>query len=161
MITKKIRKNKKKIDTVDSEIILLLQNDGRISNSAIAKKLGMAESTVRIRLKRLIDNKIVQIVAVSNPFDLGFQVAGNFKITIDLKKKNTIMKELVAIKELWYVVLITGGSDIDADFIVRSFEDLESLIFEKINKIDGINKIETSLIIQYGKHNFNWGTAIT
>lgn len=87
MITKKMRKNKIKIDTVDSEIILLLQNDGRISNSAIAKKLGMAESTVRIRLKRLIDNKIVQIVAVSNPFDLGFQVAGNFKITIDLKKK--------------------------------------------------------------------------
>jgi len=71
------------------------------------------------------------------------------------------MKELVAIKELWYVVLTTGGTDVDADFIIPSFEDLENLIFEKINKIDGIQKIQTSIIMQYGKHNFNWGTAVT
>ncbi len=161
MITKKMRRRPIKIDAVDSEMILMLQKDGRISNIAIAKKLGIAESTVRTRLKRLIDNKIVQIVAVSSPFDLGFQVAGNFKINIDLKKKDTVMKELVAIKELWYVVLTTGGTDVDADFIVPSFEDLEDLIFEKINKIDGIKQIQTSLIMQYGKHAFDWGTAIT
>ena len=155
-----MKKNKLNIDALDSEMILLLQKDGRMSNIAIAKELGIAESTVRTRLKRLIDNKLVQIVAVSNPFDLGFQVAGNFKISIDLKKKDAIMKELVGIKELWYVVLTTGGTDVDADFIVSSFEDLESLIFEKINKIDGINKIETSLIMQYGKHKFDWGTAL-
>jgi len=155
-----MKKNTIKIDAVDSELIFLLQKDGRLSNTAIAKKLGVAESTVRTRLNRLIDQKIIQIVAVSNPFDLGFQVAGNFKINIDLKKKDSIMKELVAIKELWYVVLTTGVTDVDADFIVPSFEDLESLIFEKINKIDGINKIETSLIMQYGKHDFDWGTAI-
>jgi len=154
-------KHKAKIDAVDSEIILLLQKDGRISNTAIAKKLGIAESTVRTRLKRLIDTKIVKIVAVSSPFDLGFQVSGNFKINIDLSKKDMIMKELVAIKELWYVVLTTGGTDVDADFIVPSFDDIEALIFEKINKIDGIVKIQTSLIMQYGKHNFDWGTAIT
>jgi len=125
-----------KIDAVDSEIILLLQNDGRISNTAIAKKLGMAESTVRTRLNRLIKNKTVQIVAVSNPFDLGFQIAGNFKINIDLEKKDAIMTELVAIKELWYVVLTTGGTDVDADFIIPTFQDLEPLLFEKINKPD-------------------------
>jgi Lrp/AsnC family transcriptional regulator for asnA, asnC and gidA len=153
-------KNKIKIDTLDSEIILLLQKNGRISNTAIAKKVGIAESTVRTRLKRLMDEKIVKIVAVSSPFDLGFQVAGNFKINIDLKKKDTIMQELTAIKELWYVVLTTGGTDVDADFIVPSFEELQTLIFEKINKIDGIKKVETSLIMEYGKHNFDWGTAM-
>jgi Lrp/AsnC family transcriptional regulator for asnA, asnC and gidA len=156
-----MKKHKAKIDAVDSQMIQLLQKDGRISNTAISKKLGIAESTVRTRLKRLIDNKIVQIVALSNPFDLGFQVAGNFKISIDLKKKDQIMKELVAIKELWYVVLTTGGTDVDADFIVPSFEDIESLIFEKLNIIDGIKQIETSLIMQYGKHTFEWGTAIS
>lgn len=150
-----------KIDAVDSEIILLLQKDGRISNTAIAKALGLAESTVRTRLNRLIETKTVQIVAVSSPFDLGFQIAGNFKINIDLKKKNTIMKELVAIKELWYVVLTTGGTDVDADFIVPTFHDLEPLLFEKINKIDGIKKIETTLIMKYGKHDFRWGTALS
>ncbi len=150
-----------KIDGVDSKIILLLQNDGRISNTAIARELGIAESTVRTRLKRLIDEKIVKIVALSNPFDLGFQIAGNFKINIDPEKKDAIMEELVAIKELWYVVLTTGGTDIDADFIVPTFQDLEPLLFEKINKIDGIRNVQTSLIMKYGKHDFNWGTVLT
>ncbi len=150
-----------KIDAVDSEIILLLQSDGRIPNKAIAKALGIAESTVRTRLKRLIDNKIVKIIALSNPFDLGFQIAGNFKITIDPKKKDAIIEELVAIDELWYVVLTTGGTDVDADFIVPTFQDLEPLLFSKINKIDGVRNVETNLIMKYGKHDFNWGTALT
>jgi Lrp/AsnC family transcriptional regulator for asnA, asnC and gidA len=67
------KKNKQtlKIDAVDSRIILLLQEDGRMSNKAIARELGIAESTVRTRLKRLIEDRIVKIVALSNPFDLG------------------------------------------------------------------------------------------
>jgi len=67
-----MRNDKIQIDTVDSQMIQLLQKDGRISNIAIAKKIGIAESTVRTRLKRLIDENIIQIVAMSNPFDLGF-----------------------------------------------------------------------------------------
>lgn len=161
MVSNEKRRRKIKIDAVDSEMILLLQKDGRISNTAIAKKIGIAESTVRTRLNRLIDTKVIKIVAVSNPFDLGFQVAGNFKITIDIQKKDAVMKELAAIKELKYVVLTTGGTDVDADFILSSFEDLEPLIFEKINKIDGIKQIETSLILQWGKNEFDWGTVMT
>lgn len=155
-----LRKTRFKIDALDAKMIELLQKDGRISNTALAKKIGIAESTVRTRLKRLIDDKIIKIGAVSNPFDLGFQVAGNFKINIDIKKKDNVMKELVAIKELWYVVLTTGGTDVDADFILPSLKDLEYLIFEKINKIDGILKVQTSLIMDYGKQNHDWGTAI-
>ncbi len=149
-----------KIDALDAKMIRLLQEDGRIANTAMAKHLGIAESTVRTRLKRLMDEKIVKIVAVSNPFDLGFQVVGNLKINIDIKKKDDIMKSLMEIKELWYVVLTTGGTDVDADFIIPSFEDLEELIYGKINKIDGILSIQTSLIMQYGKHDFTWGTAL-
>ena len=161
MVSNEKRRRKIKIDAVDSEMILLLQKDGRISNTDIAKKIGMAESTVRTRLNRLIDNQVIKIVAVSNPFDLGFQVAGNFKITIDIQKKDAVMKKLAAIKELKYVVLTTGGTDVDADFILSSFEDLEPLIFDEINKIDGIKQIETSLILQWGKNEFDWGTVMT
>jgi len=67
-----MKRHEAKIDTVDSQMIQLLQKDGRISNTAIAKKIGIAESTVRTRLKRLMDENIIQIVAMSNPFDLGF-----------------------------------------------------------------------------------------
>ncbi|MCG6929605.1 MAG: Lrp/AsnC family transcriptional regulator [Desulfofustis sp.] len=156
------KKNKQtlKIDAVDSRIILLLQEDGRMSNKAIARELGIAESTVRTRLKRLIEDRIVKIVALSNPFDLGFEIAGNCKINVDQTKQDAIMEELVAIKELWYVALTTGGTDIDVDFIIPTFADLEPLL-ARITKIDGIRKVETNLIMRYGKHEFNWGTVIS
>jgi hypothetical protein len=70
------------------------------------------------------------------------------------------MEELVAIKELWYVALTTGGTDIDVDFIIPTFADLEPLL-ARITKIDGIRKVETNLIMRYGKHEFNWGTVIS
>lgn len=149
-----------KIDAVDSKIILLLQEDGRMSNKSIARELGIAESTVRTRLKRLIEDRIVKIVALSNPFDLGFEIAGNCKINVDQTKQDAIMERLVAIKELWYVALTTGGTDIDVDFIIPRFADLEPLL-ARITKIDGIRKVETNLIMRYGKHEFNWGTVIS
>lgn len=156
------KKNKRalKIDAVDSRIILLLQNDGRMPNKAIARELGIAESTVRTRLKRLVEEKIVKIVALSNPFDLGFEIAGNCKINVDQTRQDAIMEELVAMKELWYVALTTGGTDIDVDFIIPTFADLEPLLV-RITKIDGIRKVETNLIMRYGKHEFTWGTVIT
>ena len=58
---------KKKIDKIDCRMIELLQKDGRISNTEIAKQIGISEGTVRTRLNRLIKEEYIQIVAVSNP----------------------------------------------------------------------------------------------
>ena len=67
MIKNNSRGKKKAIDAVDCQMIRLLQKDGRISNTEIAKRIGVSEATVRIRLNRLIKEEIIQIVAVSNP----------------------------------------------------------------------------------------------
>ena len=68
------------IDRVDCEIIRLLQKDGRIANTDIAKKVGISEATVRSRLDRLVKENYIQIVAVSNPMKLGFKIVGNIRI---------------------------------------------------------------------------------
>jgi Lrp/AsnC family transcriptional regulator for asnA, asnC and gidA len=60
----------------------------------IGKELNLAESTVRGRVQRLIEEKIIQIVAVANPMKLGFEVAGNIKIQVESKKLNQICSEL-------------------------------------------------------------------
>ncbi|MBW2613716.1 MAG: AsnC family transcriptional regulator, partial [Deltaproteobacteria bacterium] len=58
-------------------MIGLLQQDGRMSNTAMAQKLGISEYTVRTRLKKILESGIIRIVAVGNPIDLGFEVSGN------------------------------------------------------------------------------------
>jgi len=148
-----------KLDKLDCRMIRLLQIDGRMSNIAIAQKLGISEYTVRNRLKRLLGNKTIKIVAVANPIDLGFEIAGNLKIKIDLKKADQVLENLKKIDELIWVALTTGGTDIDVEFIARSLKEFQDLIFKKISGIDGVLSTETSLMVDLVKDKYDWGTA--
>jgi Lrp/AsnC family transcriptional regulator for asnA, asnC and gidA len=151
---------KRILDQLDCQMIELLQKDGRISNTEIAKKIGMSEATVRTRLNRLIQEEVIQIVAVSNPIKLGFKIVGNIRIHVEIKKMDSIIKELKKLKPLWFVVQTTGGTGIDTEFVAKSLDELNELIFEKINKIDGVIKTETSLFLNYIKRQYDWGTAL-
>ena len=151
---------KKTLDQVDCQMIKLLQKDGRISNTEIAKKIGISEATVRTRLNRLISEEFIQIVAVSDPMKLGFDMVGNIRIHVEIKKMTKIIRELKKLKPLWFIVQTTGGTGIDTEFVVKSLDELNDLIFEKINKIDGVVKTETSLFLRYIKRQYDWGTAI-
>ena len=148
-----------KLDKLDCQLICLLQIDGRMSNIAIAQKLGISEYTVRNRVKRLLENETIKIVAVANPINLGFEIAGNLKIKIDLKKTDEVLENLKKIDSLIWVALTTGGTDIDVDFIARSFKEFKELIFKKISRIDGVLSAETSLMVDLVKDTHNWGTA--
>jgi Lrp/AsnC family transcriptional regulator for asnA, asnC and gidA len=153
--------NKKKtLDQIDCQMIELLQRDGRISNTDIAKKIGLSEATVRTRLNRLINEEFIQIVAVSNPIKLGFKIVGNIRIHVEIKKMDRIIRELKKLKPLWFIVQTTGGTGIDTEFVVKSLDELNELIFEKINKIDGIVRTETALFLNYIKRQYDWGTAL-
>ena len=148
-----------KLDRVDREMIALLQKDGRMPIVNIARKLGISETTARSRLKRLIQEEIIRVVAVSNPIRLGFDIIGNIKLSIDLKKKDAILQSLKKIDALNYVALTTGGNDIDIEFIAGSLAEFKTLIFDEISQIDGVHSAETSLIVEIIKDTWDYGTA--
>jgi Lrp/AsnC family transcriptional regulator, regulator for asnA, asnC and gidA len=148
-----------KLDPVDRKMVALLQKDGRMPIVNIAKTLRISETTARGRLKRLISEEIIKVVAVSNPIRLGFEIIGNIKLNIDLKKKDIILQALKNIEALNYVALTTGGNDIDIDFIAGSLAEFKTLIFEKVSQIDGVNSVETSLIVELIKNTWDYGTA--
>ena len=145
---------------MDCELIRLLQQGGRIPNTVLAKKIGISEATVRTRLNRLIQDEVIQIVAVSNPMKLGFEIVGIIRIHVDIHKIDHITRELKKLDALWFIVHTTGGTGIDAEFVVKDIQELNELIFEKINRIDGVTQTETSLILKYVKRKYDWGTAL-
>lgn len=147
------------LDQIDCRMINLLQKDGRMPVITLAKKLKVSETTARSRLKRLIDNQTINIVAVSNPIELGFEIIGSLKLSVDLKKRNKIMEELKSIDALNYIALTTGGTDIDLEFVARSLAEFKNLIFEKVCHIDGVKSAETSLIVEIVKDAWDFGTA--
>lgn len=156
-----VRKSKKRnIDATDKSMIDLLQKDGRLSNTDIAKSLGISEATVRTRLKRLLDEEYIQIVAVSNPFKLGFEIAGDLYIHIEINKIDRVVTELKKINELWYIVTTTGDANINAEFVVKSLQDLNDLVYNKISKIDGVRRVESSVIMEFVKRKYDYGTAV-
>lgn len=161
MPPRKTENSEKKIDSIDCQIIELLQKDGRISNIDIAKKIDRSEATVRTRLNRLIDEGYIQIVAVSNPLKLGFKAVGFLKINVDIKKTEYVIRELEKLNAVWFIVRATGTADIYTEFVARSMDELNHILFDKIHKIDGVQRTQTSMILKYIKRRYDWGTALT
>src|SRR5688500_9315276 len=71
------------LDDIAKRIIELLQGDGRLSYSAIAKDVGLSEAAVRHRVQKLIEGGVIQIVAVTDAMQMGFarQAMIGIKIT--------------------------------------------------------------------------------
>ena len=139
------------IEDIDYKIIRMLQKNGRIPNTEIAKTLGVSEATVRNRLQNLIKEERLKIVAVINPFKLKSGMVGNLRIKAQKKMTQHVGAELQKLDELWYVAQLVGQADFDAEYYVDSQSKFGSLI-DKINEIDGITSIETSLIVRYIKY---------
>lgn len=151
---------KRAIDELDARIISILQSDGRISNTEIAKSLAVSEATIRGRIKRLIDDEIIQIVAVSNPLKLGFEITGDLYITVDMTKTDKVINEISKFKELWYIVATTGRSNLNAEFVVKNLEELHDLIYNRLSHIEGVQQVETAIIMKYVKRRYDFGTPL-
>ena len=99
----------------------------------------------------------IQIVAAVNHHKLGYELEGNIKINVDIKKTEHVKQELRSLDNLWYIAYLTGASDFDVEFSAKSQEELRCLI-EKINQIDGVLQTATSVRLQLVKNRYDWET---
>ena len=136
---------------VDYKIFRLLQKNGRIPNTEIAKILGISEATVRKRLQDLIQDERIQVIAIVNPFKLKSGIMGNLRIQAHKKELESVGKALSRLDEIWYIAQLVGSTDFDAEYYVDSQAEFGHLM-DKINKIEGITKTETSLLVRYVKY---------
>ena len=138
-------------EDIDYKIIRLLQNNGRIPNTEIAKKLGISEATVRNRLQTLIKEERIQVLAVVNPFKLKSGIMGNLRVKAEKKELEKVGNALSKLDEIWYIAQLVGTADFDAEYYVSSQQEFGSLV-DKINKIEGIISTETSLLVRFIKY---------
>lgn len=138
-------------EDVDYHIIRLLQKNGRMPNTEIAKRLGVSETTVRNRLQNLIKEEQIQVVAVVNPLKRKIGIVGNLRITAEKKKLNPVAEALSALDELWYIAQNVGEADFDAEFCVNSQGDF-GLLMDRVHQIDGIVSAKASIIVRYIKY---------
>jgi len=143
------------VDDIDAGIIKLLNLNGRTPNTEIAKKLNLSETAIRKRIKKLLEDEIIQIVAVVNQEKLGYIFRGNVSIRTDIKKIDDVKNELYKIDCIWYIAHLTGAFDFDVEFSAKSQDELRMFI-EQINKIDGVLKTEVSIRLQLLRNRNDW-----
>src|SRR5256714_4067540 len=100
--------HKNRIDEIDQRIIEALQQDGRRPFTKIAADLGISEASVRQRVSNLINNQVMQIVAVTSPIKLGFSLASMIGIRVTGDRLLEVAEEVSAFDEVIYLILCTG-----------------------------------------------------
>jgi Lrp/AsnC family transcriptional regulator for asnA, asnC and gidA len=145
------------LDDVDRKIIGVLQGDGRCPYGTIADQVGLSEAAVRRRVQRLRETGIMEIVAITDPLQLGFsrealvgiRVQGDVRLVAD---------KIAAIDEVNYVVLCAGSFDVLAELVTVDDDSLVHLLNDSIRSIPGVTEVETFLYLKLAKQTFNWGT---
>ena len=97
------------LDDLNKAIIEQLQQDGRRSYAAIAKAVGLSEAAVRQRVQRLLDAEVMQIVAVTDPLQVGFHRQAMIGVNADGDIRD-VADKLAALPEVDYVVITAGGA---------------------------------------------------
>ncbi|NUO36790.1 MAG: Lrp/AsnC family transcriptional regulator [Dermatophilaceae bacterium] len=145
------------LDDVSKTIIELLQQDGRKSYASIAQQVGLSEAAVRQRVQRLLDADVMQIVAVTDPLQVGFQRQAmiGVRVTGDV---STVADALSAMDEVSYVVTTAGSFDVLAEVVCEDDDHLLELLSKRIRSLDGVLATETFVYLKLNKQLYNWGT---
>jgi len=145
------------LDDVSKTIIELLQEDGRRSYSDIGRVVGLSEAAVRQRVQRLTESGIMQIVAVTDPMQLGFHRQA--MIGIRTSGDARVVAEAIAkVDAIDYVVITVGAFDVLAEVVCEDDEGLLALINDVIRPIEGVLSTETFIYAKLQKQLYNWGT---
>ena len=145
-----------RLDETSKAIVEQLQADGRRSYAAIGQAVGLSEAAVRQRVQKLVDSGVMQIVAVTDPTQLGFarQAMVAIQVTGDLEEVAARLSEL---DEVDYLVVTAGSWDILAEVVVEDDAHLLQLVNRQIRTIPGVTKTESHLYLKLVKQTYNWG----
>lgn len=144
------------LDDVSKAIIEELQQDGRRSYAAIGKVVGLSEAAVRQRVQRLIDSGVMQVVAVTDPLQLGFARQAMIGIRTN-GALEPVADAVASLEEVDYVVITAGSYDLLVEVVCESDEALLEVLSSKIRAIQGVVSTETFMYLELRKQTYSWG----
>ncbi len=145
------------LDGTSKAIIEQLQRDGRMAYGAIGKAVGLSEAAVRQRVTRMVDAGVMQIVAVTEPRQLGFAREAMLGVRVDGDVED-VADAIEAMDEVVYVVVTTGGFDLLVEVVCVDDDHLLEVIHRRIRATPGVRDTETFIYLKTRKQTYTWGT---
>jgi Lrp/AsnC family transcriptional regulator, regulator for asnA, asnC and gidA len=145
------------IDPVSKAIIEQLQEDGRRPYAAIGKAVGLSEAAVRQRVQKLLDQGVMQIVAVTDPLTVGFRRQAMVGIRVE-GDVTPVADALTDMDEVEYVVVTAGSFDLLIEIVCEDDDHLMEMISKRIRALPGVRSTESFVYLKLRKQTYTWGT---
>jgi Lrp/AsnC family transcriptional regulator, regulator for asnA, asnC and gidA len=145
------------IDSVSKAIIEQLQEDGRRPYAAIGKAVGLSEAAVRQRVQKLLDQGVMQIVAVTDPLTVGFRRQAMVGIRVE-GDVQPVADALAEMGEVEYVVVTAGSFDLLIEIVCEDDDHLLEMISKRIRALPGVRSTESFVYLKLRKQTYTWGT---
>ncbi len=139
-----------RLDSIDHHIIAALKQDGRMPFAQLARELDVSPGMVRERYHRLLQDGILQVVAVTNPLKVGYGVMTLIGIKVQDSPLDEVARQVAELKEAVYIVLCTGAYDLLAEVVCRDNAHLLALL-KRLRTIEGIYNTESFVYLDIVK----------
>lgn len=145
------------LDDLDHKIIERLGHDARVSNREIGREFDLTEGTIRSRLKRLLDNKVIRVAAVTNANRLRNPILAYLWVEADSAADiEKVAESLAQLPEIGFVATTLGRADVLAMTLVENGNELTDFLHQTIDKIPGVRRVRYSLGQNFIKHDYRW-----
>lgn len=144
------------LDDIDKKIIDILQDDGRISNSELARRVGLTATPTLERVRRLEREGVIKkFKAVVDEKSLGMGMTVFVAITLSMHQLKTVedfCDEVDKIPEVLACYHTTGDADFLLKVVTGNTGDYEELMWKKLTKLPGVNRIHSTVVLSTKKH---------
>ncbi|MEZ0073680.1 Lrp/AsnC family transcriptional regulator [Planotetraspora sp. GP83] len=143
------------LDEIDRIVLRELQQDGRISYTALAEATGLSAPAVRQRVQRLRDEGVVQIVGVTDPMALGLPVMALIGVRVH-DDVHTAADRISELPGVIYVVLTSGSFDMFVEVVCKEPAELLAVLNDHLRRVPGVTRAEAFTYFGIHTHRFAW-----
>ncbi|NLF30051.1 MAG: Lrp/AsnC family transcriptional regulator [Planctomycetes bacterium] len=136
------------MDEVDVGIVQLLEQDGRMSNVEMAKRLKVSEATIRQRLKRLVGGRVMRMQPMLNAERFGEWHLVLVGLSIEGRQLEQCARQLTDLPEVVNTMIVTGRFDLIATLLLENQRSLKDFITKKLARVPGIRNSETFICLK-------------
>ncbi len=144
------------LDEIDRRLIDALQHDGRASYADLADLVGLSPAATRLRVQRLLDAGVVQVVGVTDPLALGYPVMAALGVRVE-RNVREVADRIADIAGVIYVVFTSGSFDLLIEVLCEDSARLLTVIDDEVRAIDGVRSVESFTYFGIHTHRFVWG----
>ena len=149
------------MDELDRQIIALLQLNGRTPYTEIAKSLAVSEATVRNRVSILVNENVIQIIGLVDPYQLGYDAPAIIGVSVEPPMLESAAAEIAVFPEVSYLIMVSGEYDLMVEVMCRNRMELTDFLNQKLRTVAGVTRTQSSLILKTYKMAYGAQPSVT